>query len=208
MYILFLFVFEGRAVAYTQYVCILLCVVYALMFSGKGKDAMKLKLALLFTMGADFFLVLVQKDELRAIAMALFVGAQLCYLSRIIPELSQRRRTVAITTHIIIMLALVTLSVFILKDFNTLIVICCLYFGTLVTNVIFAWQGKNRLLSIGITLFLLCDIFVGLSSSTEFTNIPMDWIAKLPLDPIWFFYLPSQMLLSLSINKCETEEVK
>lgn len=201
LYVLFLFVLEGSAVAYCQYASIALCFVYALIFAGRGRDALFVKAALLLTLAADFFLVIVQKAELGSVAMAIFTGAQLCYLLRLMQAAKGKKRAVMMWIHLILMGVLMIASRLIIGSYNTLLVICCLYFGTLITSVIFSWQGKNRIFAIGITLFLCCDIFVALQGSTEFLNLDMGWMNALPVDPIWFFYLPAQMTLALSAKK-------
>ena len=72
-----------------------------------------------------------------------------------------------------------------------------LYFSQLLSNTILAWTQngrRRRVFAAGLTLFVGCDLCVGL-----FNTLP----ESAPLYPavsvgMWFFYLPSQVLITLS----------
>ena len=72
-----------------------------------------------------------------------------------------------------------------------------LYFSQLLSNTIPAWTRRGRqrrIFAAGLTLFAGCDLCVGL-----FNVLP----PSAPLYPVssvgmWFFYLPSQVLIALS----------
>jgi hypothetical protein len=62
-------------------------------------------------------------------------------------------------------------------------------------------KPNNILIVSGMIFFLLCDLNVGLSNAIDFMNNPGDSaekIAHISRLLIWVFYLPSQVLLSLS----------
>ncbi|MDO4544173.1 MAG: lysoplasmalogenase family protein [Clostridia bacterium] len=196
LYLLFLFVLTGRAVSIVQFASICLCFVFALLFSPKCTDSQKLKLALLFTLAADFFLVILQKHFL--VAVIIFSFAQLCYISRI------RNRAVFISLPLTVA-ALMLLSSLIIGGADVLVLAGCAYFGTLINAAVFAWLSKNRRFALGMTLFLCCDIFVALSNSANYINIDTSFLARLPIDPIWAFYLPAQVLLAMSAKEEKNE---
>lgn len=94
----------------------------------------------------------------------------------------------------------------------TLIVLGTFYFVTLSLNLLGAINIARttkliqiKVFSIGLLLFVLCDINVGLFNVIKFllvnNNImPMNYKTILDLSSvgIWFFYLPSQIMISLS----------
>ncbi len=91
---------------------------------------------------------------------------------------------------------------------NFLSLITMFYFANLVTNQIYAFaQTKHSyLLPIGLFLFILCDVFVGLSVlESSFLPIPEDSlihkINEIGLNMAWVFYVPSQTLIALSVNE-------
>jgi hypothetical protein len=62
-------------------------------------------------------------------------------------------------------------------------------------------------MAVGLTLFLCCDTVIGLSflngylpvgESTALHRV-IHWLTHPGFDPAWAFYLPSQMLLAVSL---------
>lgn len=100
-------------------------------------------------------------------------------------------------------------TVLILKDAtDPLAVISICYYVNLIFNIILAFlQFKQyRLFAIGLVFFLLCDTVIGLQvMSGGYLPIPdgslLDQILSVPFNLAWLFYLPSQVLISLSSRK-------
>ena len=91
---------------------------------------------------------------------------------------------------------------------DPLAVISICYYVNLIFNIILAFlQFKNyRLFAIGLVFFLLCDTVIGLQvMSSGYLPIPdgslLHRILYLPINLAWLFYLPSQVLISLSSRK-------
>ena len=72
------------------------------------------------------------------------------------------------------------------------------YFSNFLCNTIQSWAlpGRRlRLFSLGLTLFLCCDICVGVFNSP---GIAPGWLEHFSGIGMWLFYLPGQVLIALS----------
>ncbi|MBP5343311.1 hypothetical protein J6Y73_05240 [bacterium] len=160
-------------------------------------DGIILGLALLFTLLSDTFLL--HLDNYYEIGVTSFLVVQVLYLFRMFYSLGLNRKRLKITlmirgcAFILIMLGLI-----IFNSFSYLYLITGLYFINLVMNFIdsliflISYRGEDRFKSIfvftiGLLLFIGCDINVGLSN-----------LIGVGSNIIWIFYLPSQVLISLS----------
>ena len=95
---------------------------------------------------------------------------------------------------------------------DLLTLISAFYYANLISNIIFAFKQTkvSILFPIGLLLFALCDLQVGISYVNDyyisFANIPiLNFIANPPINLAWVFYTPSQVLISLSIIKFKKE---
>lgn len=176
---------RGGYTIWLKYGGILLCLGFALLCSLRGGDRLVFP-ALLFTAGADWFL-LVRGDHL-ILGVALFLVVQSLYLIRL-------RRAGAGTRFLLrcglaLLLGAAVYAAGLVSGLNLLV---ALYFSQLLSNTILAWNSKKRLFALGLTLFVCCDICVGmfnLDMLYSFTSIGM-----------WLFYLPSQVLIVLSAKE-------
>ena len=71
-------------------------------------------------------------------------------------------------------------------------------------NMIDSWIGgkKYLLLSIGLVLFIGCDVSVGfnnLSSYISYSSKFIDYMVDFSQLGMWLFYVPSQALITLSM---------
>ena len=156
-------------------------------FCKSKKDWAWLCAGLLFTVGADYFLVL-QNRHLPGVAV--FCFAHVCYILRAMQPRSKVKATLAVAV-----LAAVILFTFIN---GSLLFLTGIYAGLFVTNIAlnikFCKINKPLVLT-GLVLFMLCDINVALFNLPQHLNFPIfPWVFTL----IWVFYLPSQLLLSVS----------
>ena len=86
-------------------------------------------------------------------------------------------------------------------------VLSMIYIANLVVSIIFAFLHfrQNKLLAIGLLLFLCCDIFVGLKEMMPLINVKDNLVFNffeeipIPLQPL--FYIPSQAVLAISADK-------
>lgn len=184
----------GRFSVLMKYIGILLCLVAAI-FLNRGawsrRDSALLISALCLTCVADLFLLLLNQPVL---GLLVFCAAHLVYILRYRP---------AAFKPAAVIVALAVAGCFaaesFMDGFPVKYVLSCLY-GTLILAVtIFGFTAplpriNRRLVTAGMTLFLLCDIHVALFNTLA---------AGHPYYPIsaflmWSFYLPAQALLALS----------
>lgn len=173
---------------------ILLCLIYACQ---KFPNDHLLQLALLCTFVADTILAI---NNIADGGLLFFLAAQLIHLFRLEP---QARRPIAIIFAIIAVIAIASDLIF---QFAPLIyVICAFYLQVILMNIIVSWRWYRHhpkeplslCALVGFSLFLACDICVGISylsltgTFSTFLYMPANFFA-------WFFYYPSQILVSNS----------
>ena len=172
-----------------KYGGVLLCLLFALACALRGGDRL-VPAALALTAGADWFL-LVRNDNY-AVGVALFLCVQTVYCLRLrrhgAPAAYPLRAGAALGAG---------LGLYALELASPLNLLAALYFSQLLSNTLLAWTRKGkrwRIFAAGLTLFVGCDLCVGL-----FNVLP----PASPLYPavavgMWLFYLPSQVLIALS----------
>lgn len=176
---------QGDQTTFLKYAGILLCLAFSLL----GTDRLA-PLALALTAGADWFL-LVRNDHY-ALGVALFLGVQTVYYVRL------RRAGADSAWALRSALALgAGLGVYALHMASPVNLLAALYFSQLVSNTLLAWRLKGRrwrTFALGLTLFVGCDLCVGL-----FNALPPDSPPYFAVSVgMWLFYLPSQVLIALS----------
>ena len=180
---------RGEAFVPVKYGGVLLCLLFALACALRGGDRL-VPLALALTAGADWFLLV--RNDSYALGVALFLCVQTVYYLRL------RRDGASAAYPLRTGLALAAgLALYALRLASPLNLLAGLYFSQLLSNTVLAWTGRGRrrrIFAAGLTLFVGCDICVGL-----FNVLP----SVSPLYPavsvgMWFFYLPSQVLIALS----------
>lgn len=183
------------------YLSIVVCFVFALLLRRPGTGLFIAALAC--TLCADFFLVVMDPIQ-RLWGMVFFLAAQLLYAAAL--HRQKPIRWLMILRFGMTILA-VAITVAVLgegTDLLALISIC--YYANLIANIIaafFQWQ-RSKLLPIGFVLFALCDTVIGLQvASGGYLPIPASsWLYGLIFSGFnlaWFFYLPSQVLIVLSL---------
>ncbi len=175
-----------------KYAGILLCLLFSVLCLPDGGDRL-VPFALLFTAAADLFLLVLDKYYLTGVLF--FIAAQTVYLLRLYREAG---RIWAPARILCALLAVVIL--FMLPMYSPLNLAAVLYFSLLLVNTAGSWTVKTRqgrIFALGLSLFVLCDICVGAY------NLRLMPAGLYPLIGIgmWLFYLPSQVLISLSSEK-------
>lgn len=174
----------GRSVP-LKYAGILLCLAFSLL----GADRL-VPLALALTAGADWFL-LVRNDHY-LLGIALFLAVQTVYLLR----LRRAGADGAWPLRSALALALGA-GVYALHMASAVNLAAALYFSQLMSNTLLAWTlkgARRRAFALGLTLFVGCDVCVGL-----FNVLPPGSPPYLAASVgMWLFYLPSQVLIALS----------
>ena len=168
-----------------KYVSIVLCFLFALHQAARGGDRLTAA-ALAFTLGADAFLLLL--DRCYPLGIGLFCAAHLLY-----------RRRIGGTHPALVLLPVLCGLTAALARRGADTAMAAVYALLLVGNVILGWRrarnGAGRLLAVGLTLLLCCDVCVGLHNLAA----PLPPAVSAAADVgMWLFYLPSQVCVALS----------
>ena len=217
LYVIFLFLdFTGHNYALSadiKFSVIILCFCYVF-FLGRNTDRgiiLCMKAALFFTLVSDLFILML--DYYIPGVITFIVVQQLYGLRLLLEKHSSGRRlalrfalqlTVAVTVCLLLWLAEV--------EIDSLLFISVLYFICILTNTINAVRlalhnrgDRSRVLfAVGMVLFLLCDINVGIFNMSGFIALPENLYHRLySLSSIlmWTFYAPAQVILALSANR-------
>lgn len=172
-----------------KYAGVLLCLAFSVLLALWGGDRL-VPLALSLTAAADWFL-LVQND-CYALGVVIFLAVQTVYLLRL--RRAGAGGDFAFRMGLALLMGLGLRSLNMATPLNLL---AGLYFAQLLCNTVLAWtlQGRAwRLFALGLTLFVGCDLCVGLANS----NLTFSGLERAASVGMWLFYLPSQVLIALS----------
>jgi hypothetical protein len=186
-----------------QYLSILLCLVFLLVFPLRTKGWLTVTIGMIFACLADFFLVVLQKHQL--LGTWIFVFAQAAFAIRLFWEDWGRRGRFG-AVRVLLFVALESVGMVVVGHaFDGLVFVALMYFSLLVGNVIHAfvlWK-KHPLYALGLALFVLCDLAVGLFMAGPYLTVSessiLGRILSSGIDWAWLFYLPAQVLITLSV---------
>ncbi|MDR7871454.1 MAG: lysoplasmalogenase family protein [Tissierellaceae bacterium] len=179
-----------------KFMSIFLCLLISIISSPlkrQSRNVFLLQLGLIFTTMADY-IFLIHGDDL-SIAIGLFSIVQIIYSLRYREGNEEIRILRYVIIYLVILITYKTFERF--YEIDELIAISIFYSICLISSVRDAlWlyknnmqQYKNRVILLGMMLFLLCDINLGLNYILG---------EKIFSISIWTYYLPSQILLALS----------
>lgn len=189
--------------SYMAYLSVVLVALFTL-FACRCKGAAHLvRLGLLLTLAADYFLVIEYNSHL--LGVEIFLLVQLAYFLYLL--FREERASVRFANFltrillcgVLLFAAYVTLG----GDADTLSLVSAVYYANLLTNIFFAFMlgRKEMIFAIGLTLFALCDLCVGIESLAYFyldTDISRFFYTD-SFNLSWLFYQPSQVLIALSL---------
>ena len=202
-----------------KFTVIILCFCYVLFYgNSSGKSILFcMKTALFFTLVSDLFILVLDEYYYGVLT---FIFAQQLYGIRLSMEFydiekEQEQRLVrkgflirlAVQAALLVVICLILQAAgFVLDE---LLIAGIFYFISIMTNTLRAIRtavirkGSRELVlfAAGITLFLLCDINVGLFNMSSYLPLPGElYAAVYGLSSIlmWAFYAPSQVLIALS----------
>lgn len=188
-----------------KFITILFCFIITLLI-GKDcynkRDRFLIQLARFFTVIADYFLLIKEDFKLGVIC---FCVVQITYIIR--HSLMEKKAYKNLFfLFFFLLISILTLAVVNINNFDRkLLALGLIYAVFLLTSVYCGVSTLKRgrfpkegalLISIGIILFLFCDINVGLFNIVSYIGLAK--YEKLTGFLIWLFYFPSQLLLSLS----------
>jgi len=182
LYVSFVYqdLFKVADTTYLKYSGIILCFIFSIL-----NKQLILSVSSFFTVCADFFLLgFVSKYE---IGVSFFICVQLTFIFHL--------KSLNIKQNYILRILIPSILTFIVSFIfkNLLYSLTIFYFSQMIFSLIYCLKdGNNKLLIIGLCLFILCDICVGLCNITKMPNIV--WFLQ------WAFYLPSQVLIYLSFK--------
>lgn len=166
------------------------------------RDRVLLCLAMGFTTAADFCMVIQRKD---ITGLYCFLAVQLLYFVR----LRRRGRELIWQAAAALCLCLGLGMAGVSLGWEGVLGVC--YFTLFIGNLTVAFsclRGRERLFAWGLFLFILCDIHVGLMNLGQFLTLPPVYERRVvPYCEriLWLFYLPSQVLISVSSCNKMTE---
>lgn len=193
-YTLFLYLdlfWGGAGSVPVKYATILLCLLFSLYWSARGGERL-VTAALAFTLGADTFLLLL--DAWYLAGVLLFCGVQGLYLVRILRENGGHGLWP-------LRLGLFAGALWVLERLGLLSLLngaAALYFTNFLVNTAqsLSLRGlRMGLFSLGLVLFLCCDVCVGAFNQPGLVPNGVYVFARVGM---WLFYLPAQVLITLS----------
>lgn len=200
IYVVHVFPYDVEiAIDYSVIVSCFLMVFFFLCIEKKVSSFL-LCIAFFFTVISDTILLWLDNDY--EWALLSFILVQFTYFIYILYTLYDKRNWKRqIDWRLGIVVPLCILYFFLDCPNRLLICLVIFYIIQLLWNVILSLRAKNKFLSIGLILFLLCDICVGCMNIIDFfptlSSNFFDTIAHSTINFSWLFYHPSQVLLSL-----------
>ena len=197
---------DGSLVPYLSYASVVLACLFCTAFAEKSKAYLFTQLALVFTICADFFLLITPVRE-QLIAMIFFSGTQICYFLRLyVYDENKTRKIWHLAVRSLASIAAIAATLIVLGEAaDAVAIISMFYYANLIVNIAFAFAEfkKNSLLAVGLLLFAMCDALIGFAFLDGYMTISPDSIIYKIIHPgfdlAWAFYLPSQTLLSISL---------
>jgi len=208
IYLVFLyidFVSKGLENIYSvrlKYSTIVICFIISLLIGSHGyskEDKLLVQFARFFTLIADYFLVISSNPSM---GIFFFSLVQITYIIRhSIMEDKKYKNLIFFIVALIIAL-ITSLNIKIPSIDKDLIVLALIYASLLTTSLYCAVSTISRgkylkksswVIALGMFLFFMCDLNVGLYNTVVEGN--MKFLLGFL---IWIFYLPSQLLLTLS----------
>ncbi len=197
---------SGRTVALCSFGAVVLCCLFCILLFERSVDYALIQMALACTVCADYFLVWSQ-PRVQLPAMMFFLVVQLLYFACLyLTDDCTRRKRWQILSRGVLSIVILAVTVAVLnKKTDALALVSMLYYTHLLLNVVFAFADfrKHTLLSIGLLLFLCCDTVIGLDMLNGYLPIAEDHLIYKLIHPgfdlAWACYLPSQVLIVLSL---------
>lgn len=193
---------------YLKYLTIILCYIISIFIGEDGydrRDRGLLQLARFLTVVSDYFLLIA--TNIKA-GVVVFIFVQIVYIIR-----HNRMRSKYLDSLVFLVITAITLGLMsLVSDLSrvtsinrNILFLGFIYGSILCTSVFVSIRTLERskynpiteiFIALGMILFLLCDVSVAIYNITE--NMPYERVQNIVHIAIWFFYLPSQLLLTLS----------
>lgn len=216
LYLSFLFIDKGIFVTRIEsstlkYAGISLCLAFSLYCLIRKRKMVNcfIPIALVFTLISDYFLLFNTNQNLYVYGLITFKITQLIYFAFIL-YLRKSKLELLINLLVRLLLTIAALGVaFYLNYSDVLTILALVYFVELLSNFLYSTfliklDIEYLIFSLGLLLFIGCDINVGLNNVPLFEGIDYSLVNFL----MWVFYLPSQVLLSLTNFIAQEKSIK
>ncbi len=191
---------------------IILCFVAVFWFYARESmtlDIVLLRCAFLFTLISDLCILML---DFYYLGLITFCIVQLLYLIRL--NCWRKKQGIhsalwiLILRNVLFAMAITGILITLKISLGGLVLISIFYFVSIFFNTVDAIRIHSsvpkiqyKLYAIGMVLFFLCDLNVGLFNLSDYIQIEESWFHKVyefATIAMWMFYLPSQVLISLS----------
>ena len=216
LYLSFLFIDKGIFVTRIEsstlkYAGISLCLAFSLYCLIRKRKMVNcfIPIALVFTLISDYFLLFNTNQNLYVYGLITFITTQLIYFAFIL-YLRKNKLELLINLLVRFLLTIAALGVaFYLNYSDVLTILALVYFVELLSNFLYSTfliklDKEYLIFSLGLLLFIGCDINVGLNNVHLFEGIDYSLVNFL----MRVFYLPSQVLLSLTNFIAQEKSIK
>lgn len=207
--ILYLFIYAfkiitGKTETIADYIVVISCFLFSLVYFiiKRNSNTLIFAIAFLFTILADTNLLIL--DDNYELGILTFIIVQFAYFWYILKNMDTKDNYSYLIAIRLITIVIGVIASLIVQTDKLLVCLVIIYISNLVINLIISIipRKRNLLFSLGLFLFLLCDICVGcynIGDIIDISNTSLFYkIANLPFNIAWLFYHPSQVLLAIS----------
>ncbi len=207
--ILYLFIYAfkiitGKTETIADYIVVISCFLFSLVYFiiKRNSNTLIFVIAFLFTILADTNLLIL--DDNYELGILAFIIVQFAYFWYILKNMYTKDNYGYLIAIRLITIVIGVIASLIVQIDKLLVCLVIIYISNLVINLIISIipRKRNLLFSLGLFLFLLCDICVGcynIGDIIDISNTSLFYkIATLPFNIAWLFYHPSQVLLAIS----------
>lgn len=207
--ILYLFIYAfkiitGKAETIADYIVVISCFLFSLGYFiiKRNSNSLIFIIAFLFTILADTNLLIL--DDNYELGILAFIIVQFAYFWYILKNMYTKDNYSYLIAIRLITIVIGVIASLIVQTDKLLVCLVIIYISNLVINLIISIipRKRNLLFSLGLFLFLLCDMCVGcynIGDIIDISNTSLFYkIANLPFNIAWLFYHPSQVLLAIS----------
>lgn len=207
--ILYLFIYAfkiitGKNETIADYIVVISCFLFSLVYFiiKRNSNTLIFVIAFLFTILADTNLLIL--DDNYELGILAFIIVQFAYFWYILKNMYTKDNYSYLIAIRLITIVIGVIASLIVQTDKLLVCLVIIYISNLVINLIISIipRKRNLLFSLGLFLFLLCDICVGcynIGDIIDISNTSLFYkITNLPFNIAWLFYHPSQVLLAIS----------
>ena len=207
--ILYLFIYSFKIITrktetIADYIVVISCFLFSLVYFiiKRNSNTLIFVIAFLFTILADTNLLIL--DDNYELGILAFIIVQFAYFWYILKNMYTKDNYSYLIAIRLITIVIGVIASLIVQTDKLLVCLVIIYISNLVINLIISIipRKRNLLFSLGLFLFLLCDICVGcynIGDIIDISNTSLFYkIANLPFNIAWLFYHPSQVLLAIS----------